>query len=135
MDEVSILRNPPVTDAELNALFAAAWPAHGPREFQAILHHSLAYLCAMRAGRLVGFVNLAWDGGGHAFLLDPTVHPDFQRRGIGTWLLRECIVLARDRGVEWLHVDFEPGLAPFYRAAGFRPTEAGLIRLRSGPDI
>ena len=58
MDEVSILRNPPVTDAELNALFAAAWPAHGPREFQAILHHSLAYLCAMRAGRSSARENL-----------------------------------------------------------------------------
>jgi GNAT superfamily N-acetyltransferase len=135
MDDVSVLRNPPVTDAELNALFAAAWPTHGPREFQPILRQSLAYLCAMRVDRLIGFVNLAWDGGDHAFVLDPTVHPDFQRRGIGTWLLRECVALARDRGVEWLHADFEPGLTPFYRAAGFRPTEAGLIRLRLGPDI
>jgi hypothetical protein len=31
--------------------------------------------------------------------------------------------------VQWLHVDYEPHLAPFYRALGFRHTEAGLLRL------
>jgi lincosamide nucleotidyltransferase len=36
---------------------------------------------------------------------------------------------ALKRGVEWLHVDYEPHLADFYRACGFRPTKAGLIHL------
>ena len=40
---------------------------------------------------------------------------------------------AREAGCEWLHVDFEDHLADFYfRACGFRPTRAGLIRLRGG---
>jgi GNAT superfamily N-acetyltransferase len=129
MDDVSVLQNDGATDAELNVLFSAAWPSHEPREFQPTLRHSLTYLCARHAGRLIGFVNVAWDGGSHAFLLDPTVHPDFQHRGIGTRLIRECVEVAQDRGVEWLHVDFEPQLAPFYRGAGFHPTEGGLIRL------
>jgi hypothetical protein len=35
---------------------------------------------------------------------------------------------------EWLHVDFEERLAPFYfDPCGFRPTAAGLINLR-GPE-
>jgi hypothetical protein len=40
-------------------------------------------------------------------------------------------VSARDAaGCEWLHVDFEPELRRFYLdACGFRPTDAGLIRL------
>ena len=38
---------------------------------------------------------------------------------------------ARDAGCEWLHVDFEEHLRPFYLdACGFRPTGAGLIPLR-----
>jgi len=41
----------------------------------------------------------------------------------------EAVRVARERGAEWLHVDFEPHLEGFYRACGFRPTEAGLIRL------
>lgn len=41
---------------------------------------------------------------------------------------------ARVAGCEWLHVDFEPRLRRFYLdACGFRPTEAGLIRLTQGP--
>ena len=71
----------------------------------------------------------AWDGGIHAFLLDTTVHPDLRRQGIATQLVKEAARIARERGAQWLHVDFEPHLRGFYHACGFRPTEAGLIRL------
>ena len=100
-----------------------------------MLARSLVYVCACDSERLVGFVYLAWDGGVHAFLLDPTVHPDYRRRGIGRELVRRGVEVARERGLEWVHVDFEPSLARFYAACGFR-TEAGLIRLRpdSCPD-
>ena len=36
---------------------------------------------------------------------------------------------ARNRGAEWLHVDYEPHLEAFYRGCGFRHTAAGLIDL------
>lgn len=81
---------------------------------------------------LVGFVNVAWDGGDHAFLLDTTVRPDLRRAGIGTELARIAVRHAANAGCEWLEVDFEEHLAAFYLdACGFRPTRAGLIRLRS----
>jgi hypothetical protein len=38
---------------------------------------------------------------------------------------------AREAGCEWLHVDYEASLTPFYEACGFVPTAAGLIRLRA----
>ena len=88
------------------------------------------WVCATDGARLVGFVNVAWDGGAHAFLLDTSVHRDYQRQGIGTALVREAIALARDGGAEWLHVDYEEGLEPFYRGCGFRPTPAGVLYLR-----
>ena len=44
-------------------------------------------------------------------------------------MLNLATLATTERGAEWLHVDYEPHLAPFYTAAGFRPTEAGLIRL------
>jgi GNAT superfamily N-acetyltransferase len=78
---------------------------------------------------LIGFVRLAWDGG-HAFLLEPTVRPDLRRRGIGRALVERAVAVARERGLEWVHVDYEPHLREFYRACGFTPTDAGLIRLR-----
>ncbi len=75
------------------------------------------------------------DGGDHAFLLDPKVRPDHQRRGIGRELVRLAALHAGRAGCEWLEVDFDEdaGLDSFYfRACGFRPTKAGLLHL---PDV
>ena len=90
-------------------------------------------MVARNAGSaLVGFVNVAWDGGDHAFLLDTSVRPDRRREGIGTELVRIAARHAADAGCEWLEVDFTEHLAAFYLGAcGFRPSQAGLIRLRS----
>jgi len=84
----------------------------------------------VRSGPLVGFVNVAWDGGCHAFLLDPTVHPDYRRRGIGSELVRRAVEAATVHGVEWVQVDFDRELQRFYEKAGFAPTFAGLIHVR-----
>ena len=122
---------PAVENNDLNALFADAWPEHAERDFQPILSRSLAYVCAYQGPRLVGFVNIAWDGGIHGFVLDTTVHPKLQRRGIGRQLVRYAAAAARKRGIEWLHVDYEPHLEGFYRSCGFSPTAAGLVRLQA----
>jgi GNAT superfamily N-acetyltransferase len=123
--------NTDVDNQALNALFTDAWPNHAPRDFEAVLSQSLGYVCAVADGVLVGFANVAWDGGAHAFLLDPTVRSDYQRQGIGRGLVREAVGLARSKGMEWLHVDYEPDLAGFYAKCGFRRTEAGLINLKN----
>lgn len=120
---------PPLTDHELNALFAAAWPDHRPRPFAPVLARSLAWVAARSAGRLVGFVNVAGDGGVHAFVLDTTVHPDERRRGLGVRLVRAAAEAARAAGAVWLHVDHEPHLESFYARCGFRPTAAGVMPL------
>jgi ribosomal protein S18 acetylase RimI-like enzyme len=85
---------------------------------------------AKAGGRLVGFVNVAWDGGVHAFVLDTLVDKEFQRRGVGTSLVAEAVRGARAAGCEWLHVDFDEEHRPFYfDTCGFQPTNAGLIAL------
>ena len=133
MTDVEIQVRPALTDEQLNALFAAAWPSHTPRTFAPVLARSVAYVGAFRADRLIGFVNVAGDGGAHAFLLDPTVHPEHQRRGVGLALVRRASELARAAGAEWVHVDYELRLAAFYAAAGFRPSAAGILRLSREP--
>ena len=47
-------------------------------------------------------------------------------------LVRQAAEAAKSAGCEWLHVDYEDDLTPFYEACGFRPTAAGLIRLNGG---
>lgn len=114
----------------LEQLWLAAWGSSAGDYAGKVLPRSLGHLGAFEGERLVGFVNLAWDGGVHAFLLDTTVHPQFQRQSIGTMLVKRATELARERGAEWLEVDFEPHLEGFYRGCGFLPTKAGLLRLR-----
>jgi GNAT superfamily N-acetyltransferase len=94
---------------------------------------SLGWVCTRSQGSLVGFVNVAWDGGAHAFILDTMVTPGMRRRGHAARLVAEASRHAAAAGCEWLHVDFEPHLRAFYlEACGFTSTDAGLIRL---PDL
>lgn len=120
-----------LSDAEMADLVAA----HGgePRTgwWDHVRPHSLGWVTARDdTGRAVGFVNVAWDGGDHAFLLDTKTRSELQRSGIGTRLVRVAIQHAAEAGCEWLHVDFDEQLGEFYfEACGFRPTSAGLIQL------
>ena len=127
---IRLAADPFPTDEQLSPLWLAAWGSAPDAAYtDKVLKRSLAHVGAYDGDRLIGFVNVAWDGGIHAFLLDTTVHPEFQRRGIATALVRRASDLARERGAEWLHVDCEPHLAGYYRACGCRPTAAGLIQL------
>jgi hypothetical protein len=117
--------------AEVEALHTGGFGrARGDYDWKAqVERHSLGWVCARCAGELAGFVNVAWDGGVHAFILDTVVPRPPWRHGVGTKLVvatRE----AREAGCEWLHVDFEDHLGVFYfGCCKFRPTNAGLIRL------
>ncbi|HEU5150307.1 MAG TPA: GNAT family N-acetyltransferase [Iamia sp.] len=92
---------------------------------------SLGWVTARAGDALVGFVNVAWDGGVHAFVLDTMVAASARHRGIGTGLIGTAVRACRARGgLEWLHVDHDEDLRPFYEeACGFAPTPAGLVAL------
>ena len=120
------------TSAELNVLHAEGfehdlldWDWRGQVE-----RHSLGWVTAREDGELVGFVNVAWDGGSHAFVLDTLVPARARRRAIGVELVKVAERETRAAGCEWLHVDFEDHLRAFYfDACGFTPANAGLIEL------
>lgn len=136
IESIVLRRNHPVDKAELNALRAGSWDGgQGGHDWLAVLRHSLGWITAHYGDRLVGFVNVAWDGGDRAFLLDTTTARDLQRQGIGSRLVGEAIELARSAGCQWLHVDSDADLMErFYEPGGFRPTPAGLVNLRQASD-
>ena len=123
-----------VTDDELVTLTQSHGGVSEAGWWDRIRPHSLGWVTARSDdGTLIGFVNVAWDGGDHAFLIDAKVRPDRQRRGIGTKLVRIAAQHAREAGCEWMEVDFDESLASFYYdACGFTPTRAGLLHL---PDL
>lgn len=122
-----------VANDELNALHAQGFD-HLPLEDdwkRQLQDHSLGWVVARDESQLVGFVNVAWDGGVHAFLLDTLVAETHRGQGIGTQLVRRAVEGARVAGCEWLHVDWDDELERFYiEACGFVPAPAGLYALR-----
>ena len=131
MDDIAYIWRGALTDAEM----VEQVMAHGGRAqagwWDQVRPYSLGWVTARRSdGLLAGFVNVAWDGGDHAILLNTKVHSEYERRGIATEVVRVAVAYSRAAGCEWLHVDFEQHLAPFYfDACGFRPTPAGVIYL------
>jgi GNAT superfamily N-acetyltransferase len=125
-----------VTNAEMNALHAEAFDTRVYDEtewdwVEQLRGHSLGWATARdEAGTLVGFVNVPWDGLVHAWIQDTMVASAARRRGIGVKLVALAVEEARRAGCEWMHVDFDDHLRPFYfDACGFTPTNAGLIEL------
>jgi GNAT superfamily N-acetyltransferase len=120
------------SNEELNVLHAEAFEHRVlPIDWVAqVRAHSLGWVTARDAGKLVGFVNVAWDGDVHAFLLDTMVAMTHRRKGIGARLVAAAEAEARAAGCEWLHVDFDEHLRPFYLdACEFRTAPAGVIKL------
>ena len=121
-----------VDNSALNTLHAEGFDHPvGQTDWRARLRrHSLGWVCAREDDRLVGFVNVAWDGGVHAFVLDTVVAQRDRSNGVGAALVKAAAEGCRAAGCEWLHVDFEEHLRSFYfDACGFRGTAAGLIAL------
>jgi len=133
VDAITYSWRGPITDDEMIDLVESHGGGAEAGWWDQIRPHSLGWVSARTADRtLVGFVNVAWDGGDHAFLVDTKTRGDHQRHGVGREVVRRAALHAKAAGCEWLHVDFEPHLAPFYLdACGFRPTDAGLIHLPS----
>ena len=123
-------------NTEVNSLHAEAF-CHDLNDvdwWSQVAHHSLGWVCAQdQEGELVGFVNVPWGGGAHAFIQDTMVSKRLRHREIGSELIAIAIRYSRGRGCEWLHVDFEESLSRFYfGSCGFSPTSAGIINLLGG---
>src|SRR3712207_445540 len=111
-------------NVEINALHAEGFD-HRPLDddrWGQVTRHSVGWVTARRGDDLIGFVNVAWDGAVHAFVLDTLVAAGERRQGVGQRLVSTAAEGARAAGCEWLHVDFDDHLEPFYfDGCGFRP--------------
>jgi len=127
----------PFTNQEVNGLHAEAFDTRVFDEAewnwqQLTEAYSLGWVTARRGQRLVGFVNVLWDGLVHAWIQDVMVSADARRERIGVGLVHAARDGAAVAGCEYLHVDFDDDLRPFYiEACGFVPAAAGLMRLRA----
>ena len=121
----------PSSTLELNELHTGSFE-HGvfDDDWQTLVgRHSLGWVTARRDDEMVGFANVVWDGLVHAWLQDPLVASNARHQGVGTSLISVARHGAADAGCEWLHVDFDDDLAPFYlEACGFQANRCRLDR-------
>lgn len=99
--------------------------------------NSLCALGAYAGARLAGVIRAVGDGVSVLFIQDLLVHPDFQRRGVGTALVRALLERYPDVYQTQLLTDCTETSARFYRSLGFvRAAEKGCEAfLRLGPGF
>lgn len=135
MPEVMTTWRGPFMSAEFvrvhDAAFGLDRPVDESWDYRTMVErHSLGWVTARENGELIGFANVPWDGGIHAWLQDVVVAPNHHGRGVGKGLVAAAATAAREAGCEWLHVDFDDDVAGFYvHGCGFTPTAAGLLSL------
>jgi predicted N-acetyltransferase YhbS len=60
------------------------------------------------------------------------IQNNYQRRGVGSELVRRAIEIGVEAGGDWMHVDSDEVLVrDFHGPGGFQPTPAGLVNLRA----
>lgn len=109
-------------DAEiLNLYSSVGWTAYTehPETLKEGFHRSLRTLAAYDNDRLVGVIRAVGDGKTIVYIQDVLVLPQYQRKGIGTALVKtilECYTSVRQIV---LSTDNTPKTIAFYEALGF----------------
>ena len=68
---------------------------------------------------LIGYIDCVSNGVTDAYIQDLMVHPDYQRRGIGTELMTIMINYLKQKHIYMISVVFKENLKPFYEKFGF----------------
>jgi tRNA threonylcarbamoyladenosine biosynthesis protein TsaE len=93
----------------------------GPEAMQRVLNClGVEFLVAEEDGRAVGLIRGVYDGS-RAIIYILSVHPRYQRRGIGTALVGEIAKRFKARGASGLAATV-PGNLPFWKKLSFRQT-------------
>ena len=96
-------------------------------QYARLAGHTYFTLACLDGERLVAYLDVLSDGVEDAFIRDLMVRREYQRRGIGTRLLKMAQERIRAAGIRSVGVIFEPELAPFYRQAGFQVVAGGVM--------
>ena len=100
---------------------AVGWTnyTHQPEMLDQALSHSLAIYVALDGDTVVGLIRLVGDGFSSVFVQDLIVLPSYQRRGIGSLLMKEALKDYKDAYQVQLVTEETESTLGFYRSMGF----------------
>lgn len=119
--------SPPLTAEQIAALrLTVGWDGRVEKYRKKIGNSHFCVAC-FEGNTLIAYADVVSDAIDDAYIRDVIVHPDYQRRGIGTKLLSMITTRIKQEGIKMLHVIFEPSLEKFYRKSHFRIMCSGVI--------
>ncbi len=111
-------------EAEILPLYrAVGWSNYyeRPEMLRNAFENSLCVLGAYENERLIGVIRVVGDGYSILFIQDILVYPEYQRRGIGTGLIKALLEKYSNVYQIQLATDDTERTIAFYRSLGFRP--------------
>ena len=88
-------------------------------EYNNPLLTSYYHIAVYEEETLIGYIDCVSNGVTDAYIQDLMIHPDYQRRGIGTDLMKKMIDYLKKKHIYMISVVFEEKLKPFYEKFGF----------------
>ena len=113
------VRNEAVSVKELADLRESIGWNRMENEYKNPLLTSYYHIAVYEKEVLIGYIDCVSNGVTDAYIQDLMVHPDYQRRGIGTELMTIMINYLKQKHIYMISVVFEENLKPFYEKFGF----------------
>lgn len=88
-------------------------------ELERAIRDSWCLVTAYDEGKLIGSGRVVSDGVFHALIVDVIIRPEYQKRGIGTLIMRRLLERCRDARLRDVQLFCARGKAPFYHRLGF----------------
>ena len=92
-----------------------------PDKLERLLPGSVWYMTAWHGSELVGLIRAIGDDVSVAYIQDLLIRPEYQRKGIGSELLRQALQRFDHIRQFVLMTDDDPEHRAFYEAVGMRP--------------
>lgn len=124
--QITVREYTPFRTEEILPLYrSVGWTRYTKRPdmLKEAVRHSLKVLAAYDGDQLVGLIRAVGDGFSILYIQDLLVHPAYQRRGIGTRLLRAMLDQYQGVCQKVLLTDNTEQTNAFYRAAGMLPAK------------
>ena len=126
---VELVERLPTVDEFVELLRRVGWPLPPGDVCERALGGSLAAVCALDGGELVGMGRLVGDGGMYCFAVDVVVDPGAQGTGIGRALMDRLQGLAAERRLAMrLDLVAAPDVVQFYQRLGYSKLESDVMR-------